>query len=174
MSCCSGVKLHVILQEDGTWTTPYKIEYKQKPDWQNLIPLFSLGYVKQNRDSTQFRSTADSQTVKAICVGSNTKSDGLLFYLPHLKKLIASSDYKLNPMVPSGPIFGLTYDGCIGFDLLSLLSEQFRPPAYEVRETIYFKCDDKEGYSRGFMLISPSREHPLATVQDYISGDVLQ
>eukprot|EP00957_Ditylum_brightwellii_P202761 15331703-Ditylum_brightwellii.AAC.1 len=33
--------------EDGTWTTPYEQVYKVKPDWRNLVPMFSLAHVKR-------------------------------------------------------------------------------------------------------------------------------
>eukprot|EP00957_Ditylum_brightwellii_P160370 12208404-Ditylum_brightwellii.AAC.2 len=153
---------------------PYEIVYQQKPDWRNLIPIFSLAYLKHNHDGTQFSSTADSQSIKAICVGNDTKSDGLLFYLPHSKKLIASADNKLDPTVPSGPIFGLQYNGCIGFNLYSSSSEQFRPPVYDTGEEIYFKADGMENYTKGVVIIPSSLNTPLATVQNKNMGDMVQ
>eukprot|EP00957_Ditylum_brightwellii_P016897 1274335-Ditylum_brightwellii.AAC.1 len=69
--------------------------------------MFSLSYIKRNRDADGFRVTADSQSIKAICVGNNNKSNGLLFYLPQTKSLVSSSDYTLDPFIPSGPAFNL-------------------------------------------------------------------
>mmetsp|Transcript_21148 Transcript_21148/g.26890 ORF Transcript_21148/g.26890 Transcript_21148/m.26890 type:complete len:438 (+) Transcript_21148:1038-2351(+) len=133
-----------IQTDNGVWTTPFELVHQTKLDWRNLIPKFSLSYVKRNRDSTKYRATADSQTIKAICVGNDKKSDGLLFYLPSSKSLISSLDYRLNPNVPSGPIFNLHYDGCIGFDLYTQSSERLRPPAYDVGQTIFSSMDQQQ------------------------------
>eukprot|EP00957_Ditylum_brightwellii_P026209 1982171-Ditylum_brightwellii.AAC.1 len=40
-----------IQADDGTWTTPFEQVYGIKPDWCNLVPMFSLAYVKRNRDA---------------------------------------------------------------------------------------------------------------------------
>eukprot|EP00957_Ditylum_brightwellii_P204167 15337988-Ditylum_brightwellii.AAC.1 len=85
-----------ILHKDGVWTTPFEEMHGVKLDWQNLVPMFSLSYVKRRRDAGVKRSTAESHSIKAICVGNDTQSNGLLFYLPNSKKLIASSDYCLD------------------------------------------------------------------------------
>eukprot|EP00957_Ditylum_brightwellii_P098509 7504167-Ditylum_brightwellii.AAC.1 len=126
--------------------------YGIKPDWQNLVPMFSLTYVKQERDASGFRATVDSQSIKAICVGNDKKSNGLLFYLPSSRSLISSSDYTLDPMVPSGPVFNLYYDGCTGFDLYTSSSEQMRPPAYKTGKDIYYKTDNVENYAHGTII----------------------
>eukprot|EP00957_Ditylum_brightwellii_P018926 1423285-Ditylum_brightwellii.AAC.1 len=33
-----------IQTDEGKWTTPFEIIYKTKPDWRNLVPMFSLSY----------------------------------------------------------------------------------------------------------------------------------
>eukprot|EP00957_Ditylum_brightwellii_P104226 7939253-Ditylum_brightwellii.AAC.1 len=109
--------------DEGTWTTPFEMVYGVKPDWRNLVPMFSLSCVKQERDASGFRATGDSQSIKAICTGNDKKSNGLLFYLPSSRSLISSPDYTLDPTVPLGPVFNLYYDGCIGFDLYTSSSE---------------------------------------------------
>eukprot|EP00957_Ditylum_brightwellii_P163014 12413261-Ditylum_brightwellii.AAC.1 len=118
----------LIQTDDGKWTTPFEMVFHTKPDWCNLVPMFSLAYIKCNRDASGFSATADSQSIKAICLGNDKKSGGLLFYLPMSKSIVSSSDYHLNPTILSGPIFNLHYDGCIGFDLYSSTSEQLCPP----------------------------------------------
>ena len=96
-----------IKTDKTTLTTPYFLAYNQKPDYQNLLPLFSAAYVKIYKSGEG--NTLESQTVKAILVGNDDKSDGKLFYNPETKKLMASSDYRLNITAPSGPLFNLKY-----------------------------------------------------------------
>eukprot|EP00957_Ditylum_brightwellii_P089191 6792282-Ditylum_brightwellii.AAC.1 len=120
-----------------------------KPHWHNLVPMFSLSYIKRRRDAGVKQSTADSQSIKAICVGNDTQSNGLLFYLPNSKKLIASSDYCLDLPVPSGSVFGLTYDGCIGFDLFSNASKDLRPLIYEPGQQVFYLLNNISGADNG-------------------------
>eukprot|EP00957_Ditylum_brightwellii_P197012 15009238-Ditylum_brightwellii.AAC.1 len=91
-----------IQADDGTWTTPCEQVYGTKPDWCNLVPIFSLAYVKRNRNAGGYRATTDSQSIKAICVGNDNKSNVLLFYLPSTQSLLLSADYSLDPTIPSG------------------------------------------------------------------------
>ena len=81
-----------ILFENGQCTNPHEQKYGTKPDWQNVVPMFSLNYIRRNWDGNKQWSTADSQYIMGICVGNDPKSDGLLFYLPTLKKA-GSADY---------------------------------------------------------------------------------
>eukprot|EP00957_Ditylum_brightwellii_P003304 250335-Ditylum_brightwellii.AAC.1 len=144
-----------------------------KSDWCNLVPMFSLSYVKRRRDAGVKRSTADSQSIKAICVGNGTQSDGLLFYLPTSKKLIASSDYRLDPSVPSGPVFGLTYNGCIGFDLFFDASVDLHPPIYKPRQQVHYQVDKDSSYAEATVLILPKGSTDDITLQNIATGDVL-
>ena len=34
-----------ILLENGQWTTPHDQKCHTKPDWSNLVPMLSLGYI---------------------------------------------------------------------------------------------------------------------------------
>ena len=90
--------------------------------------MFSLGYIRRNRDGNKSRATADSQYIMEICVGNNPKSNGLLFYLPTTKKLVGSAEYLLDPTVPYDPVFGYSYDGGIGFNL-------YNPSTNDIRTT---------------------------------------
>ena len=58
------------------------------------------------------------------------KSDGKLFYVPHTKSIIGPVDYDLDPSHPSGPVFSLTYDGGIYFNLHIPDSQECRSPTY--------------------------------------------
>ena len=101
--------------------------------------MFSLGYIRRNRDSNKHRATANSKSIMGICVGNDPKSYGILFYLPTTKKIVGSADYRLDLTVPYGPVFGYSYDGGIGFNLYNTSTNATRPPSYEKEEQIYFK-----------------------------------
>ena len=128
-----------ILLDNGQWTTLHEQKYGTKLDWSNLVPMFSLSYICRNRDGKKQRATADSQSIMKICVGNDPKSDGLLFYFPTSKKIVGSADYHLDSTVPSGPVFGYSYDGGIGFNLYNPYTNFTRPPSYYKEEQIYFK-----------------------------------
>ena len=121
---------------DRTWTSPFEQVYNVKPDWQNLVPMFSVAYVKRLRDADVSHNTSDSKTIHAICVGNDPDSDSLLFYLPHSCQCISSSDYTLDPSLPSGPGFGLHYDGKLHCQPFSPSSPTITPPVFSVNDTV--------------------------------------
>ena len=59
---------------------------------------------------------------------NDQKLDRKLFYVPHTKSIIGLVDYDLDPSHPSGPVFGLTYDGGIQFNLYIPDSQEWRSP----------------------------------------------
>ena len=70
-------------------------------------------------------------------MGNDPKSDGKLFYVPHTKSIIGSADYDLDPSHPSGPVFGLTYDGGIQFNLHIPDSQEWRTPTYNQGDKVH-------------------------------------
>ena len=95
----------------------------------------SLGYIRRNRDENKQRATDDSQSIMGVCVGNDPKSDGLLFYLHTSKKLVGSADYRLYPTVPSGTVFGYSYDEGIGFNLYNPSTNSTCPSSHKKRRT---------------------------------------
>ena len=71
-----------IILENGQWTTPHEQIYGTKPDWRNLVPMFSLCQIRRNCDGNKQWSTANSQYIIGIYVVNDTKIYGLLLYLP--------------------------------------------------------------------------------------------
>ena len=94
-----------------TWTSPYELLHNNKPNFRNLHPLFSVAYVKIFWDGLIHKKEELYQSIKAILVGIDPKLDEKLFYVPHTKSIIGSTDYDLDPSHPSSPVFGLIYDG---------------------------------------------------------------
>ena len=72
------VSNYIPIKTDGKkLTTPHYEAYKQHPDYRKLLLLSSAAYVKVY-DSAE-GNTFNSQTIKAILVGNDEKSDGCLF-----------------------------------------------------------------------------------------------
>lgn len=95
------------------WPSTYELLFKEKPNYRNLYSMFLVAYVKRFKDGFLHRKKYYSQSIKEMLVGDDIKSDGKLFYVPRTKSIIWSSDYKFNLSHPSGPVFGLKYDGGI-------------------------------------------------------------
>ena len=55
-----------ILCENGQWTTPHEKKYGTKLDWRNLVPMFSIGYIRRNQDGNKQWATSDSQSIMGI------------------------------------------------------------------------------------------------------------
>ena len=120
-----------IILDNCQCTNPHEQKYGIKTDWRNLVPMFSLGYIHRIRDGKKQRATSNSQSIMGICVFNNPKSYGLLFYFPTTKTIVGSADYCLDPTVPSGTVFGYSYDGVIGFNLYNPSTNTTRSPTYE-------------------------------------------
>jgi len=109
----------------GVLTTFFFEAYGIKPDYRKLSPPFLTSHVKIYESVEG--NTLTTQTIKAIIVGNDDKSDGKLFYNPATKSLLGSSDYRLDTFHPSGPLFGLAYNGNFEFHLVDE-TPAFNPP----------------------------------------------
>ena len=78
--------------------------------------MFYLSYIRRNRDIKKEQATTNSQSIMGICTGNDSKSSGLLFYLPTSKTLVGLADYSLDRTVPYGQVFVYYYDEVIGFN----------------------------------------------------------
>jgi hypothetical protein len=154
----------------GSLTTPFFEAYGHKPDYRKLLPLFSIAYVKLY-DSAK-GNTLDSQTVKAILVGNDPKSDGRLFYNPITKGLMGSSDYRLDISIPSGPPFNLIYNGGFDFNLFDNSAEAI-PPAFDLGQTAFIQPshDLHPSESAKILTIPMSLTAPYAVQLN--SGDII-
>ena len=55
--------------------------------------------------------------------------------------IIESADYDLDPSHPSGPVFGLTYDGGIQFNLHIPDAQEWRTPTYNQGDKVHLFND---------------------------------
>ena len=106
--------------------------------------------------TNQLQTTAVSQMIQVICIGNNLKSGDILFYLPTSQKLISFLVYKLNPLVPSRPMFNLKYNGNIGLNTYSPCSKKHRPTIYEIGKTVSYWLSETGDFVEGFILVASS------------------
>ena len=152
-----------ITTTSSTTTTPFFEAYGTKPDYRKLSPLFSTSFVKIY--SSAEGHTLSSQTIKAILVGNDEKSDGKLFYNPQTKQILASSDYRLNISEPSGPQFGLTYDGGPEYQLLTTSIES-TSPAFDLGQEVFLSPTHPDHpSSKGIIINVPFDHNQPFTVQ---------
>jgi hypothetical protein len=98
----------------GVFTTPHELVYGVKPDLRILFHLFSTGYFRKMKDSTLHHSGVSTSTsMQGIALGRYRKTGDMLFYSPHSKEIITSSDYKLDEGRHTPTAFNLSYDGGI-------------------------------------------------------------
>eukprot|EP00957_Ditylum_brightwellii_P107839 8226260-Ditylum_brightwellii.AAC.1 len=109
-----------------------------KLDWRNLILMFSLSYIKREKDSKKHRVTADSQSIKYICVGNNLKKQWLTILPTFQQQAGCVIRHELDPSIPSGPVFGLPYDENIGLNLYNESS----PSIHAKHEMGYVQSDN--------------------------------
>jgi hypothetical protein len=95
--------------EDGSFTTPFELVHRKKPDLRVLFKLFSLAAVRRERVGDEHLSKFDSQSVPMIAVGRCPHSNGLQFYNPATGSFVSSIDYVLQSNVTSGTKFGYKY-----------------------------------------------------------------
>jgi deoxyuridine 5'-triphosphate nucleotidohydrolase len=130
--------------KEGLIYTPYERAYGKKVDYRNLFPMFSKTYIKVTTEQGgSHKNKFKTQSLKTICVGKCPKSNSLLFYHPDSKQLISDADgHRFDNFSPSGPQFGLKYDGSF---IMTRKSDEpiHQSPAHEENDTAYIKIKDK-------------------------------
>jgi hypothetical protein len=95
--------------EDGSFTTPFELVHKVKPDLRVLFPMFGLAAVRRERVGDSHLNKFDSQSIYMISVGRCQQSNGLQFYNPSNCTFVSSIDYKFQMHSTSGVHFGYKY-----------------------------------------------------------------
>jgi hypothetical protein len=105
-------------------------------------------------------------------VGQCDKSDGLIFYHPLSKQTLTCGEgYKFDTFSPSGPQFGLHFDGSFIFSTQSVLAGIDRPPTHEEGTTVYLKTDSS--YIPSLILSVPvDEEQDNYVIQEKESGNI--
>ena len=124
---------YIPLRIDGKLSTPHELAYGKKVDLRNIIPLFSVSYIRHNNES----NSINSNSYRAILIGRSTKSHTYDFYHPPTKKIITTSIYRIDETIPAGPTFNLQYDGGMYFNKYHENHQINKSPTYTTDETAY-------------------------------------
>lgn len=95
--------------EDGSFTTPFELAHKTKPNLRVLFQLFSLAAVRRERVGDARLSKFELQSVPMIAIGKCPNSNGIQFYNHVSGTFVSSIDYVFQPNVTSGARFGYKY-----------------------------------------------------------------
>ncbi len=95
--------------EDGSYTTPFKLVHKTKPDLRVLFKLFSLAAVRRVRIGDDKLTKFESHSLPMIAIGCCPTSNGIQFYNPINSTFVSSIDYKFQHYTASGMGFGYSY-----------------------------------------------------------------
>ena len=100
------VSNYLPIKLDNKHTTPHELVFGQKPDFQNLFPMFSVAYIDYEDPHT-----LNIQTAKTILIGRCDISHSLEFFHPHTQRILTSAVYRVDETLTAGPSFGMAYDG---------------------------------------------------------------
>ena len=168
------VSNYLPLTVNDTLTTPFELVYKTKPDLRNLLPMFSVSYVRRSRDANTNRLTFHSTSIRCICLGRDDVSNQLEFFHPPTRQLLYSDDYIFDKHLCPGPTFNLDYDG--GLYLLKYKDHQDEdnispfPPNYAM---FALTSTSPDTYAPCKILRIPERYSDTYTVT-YADGNIHQ
>ena len=149
------------------YTTPYEMVYKDKPDYRQLIRLFSTVYFSHSKDNTKARTNMQAHTLAGIAVEWSDTANGLLVYNPITKELYTTSVYKIDEHNQTKTYFNLQYDGGMFSGLYSTDSAQNIPENYPIGTsvTITTNTDKSKGYVLAVPSHSISDDDPMYTIK---------
>ena len=157
--------------------TPHENLFGEKVDYRLLFPLFAPAYIKKETlQGGSHLNKFQSQSIKTICVGTCPRSDSLLFYHPHTKKVLSCADgYVFDMYSPAGPTFGESYDGTFNLNTKSSLHTIHMAPTHEKNKEIFVPSTrNPSSYHKATVLESPVDDDDPYTVQVATTGDIRQ
>ena len=139
-------------------TTSHELVFGIQPDFQNILPMFSVAYVDYKDVHT-----LKIQTVKAILIGRSDISHALEFYHPQTKRVLTSAIFRLDETLTAGPSFGLPYDGGFYFHKFVDTSSQYIAPTFEPKEKVLVSTPS--GEITGTIVTIPLQNDNIYTIQ---------
>lgn len=112
--------------------------YREKPDLRNLLPMFSVCYLRRRKslDDTKIPNS-QPHSLAAILVGRSNVSNSPLFFHPHTQKLITTDDFYMDESIPAGPTFDISYNNGIHFNSYAELNAYLKPPTFKPDQTLF-------------------------------------
>ncbi len=154
----------------------HELVFGTKADYRVLFPMFSLAYLKQEREQGGLhKNKFKSRSLKCIIVGSDTKSNGFLFYHPPSKQLFSGNNgHRLDTFLPAGPQFHEKFDGNFIFNTRASMDNIHRPMTHEDGKTVYY-LDSDNTYTKATVISVPiDDETEPYTVQSVDQGTIIE
>ena len=108
---CLSIQNIFLIKYNKTYTSPHELVFTGKPNYCQLITIFSTVYFSHTKDNTKVRTNVQVHTLTGISVGQSDTSNGLLVYNPITKELYTTSIYKMDEVNATKTYFNLPYDG---------------------------------------------------------------
>ena len=96
----------------GSIVSPFMLVHGVAPDVRTWVPLFSVCYFHQEKDSKVKRSKNQANSLDGIVLGRSPISNALLVYNPRSKSFYEPVDYTIDPhRIPGAMYSEVKYDG---------------------------------------------------------------
>ena len=136
------VSNYVPLKISGKLTIPHELVYGSKPNLQNILPMFSVCYIRRRKsDENTNTKNVKNHSLAVIIVGRSTVANSPLFFHPHTKRLITADDYFVDDTIVTGPAFDIASAICIHFNSYSEQNIYLQPPTFKPEQTVFVKLD---------------------------------
>ena len=169
------IKNYLPVNLKGQITSPHELVYHHKPDMRCLFPLFSVAYIDKDEDSNTNRGNFSSLSLRVIAIGKSSRANCLEFYHPPSKQILTRAVYRLDPIIASGPLFNLPYDGGIFFNTYHNGADMHQRPTFDINQTVFMpKLNNPEQYITCKVLGVPPPESNLYTIQRYDNNNIIQ
>ena len=167
------VSNYIPLTVNNTLTTPHELVFNEKPNLQNLLPLFSVAYIRRRKsdDNTKLQNV-ESHSLAVILVGRSTIANSPIFFHPHTNKIITTDDYYLDETIPAGPAFDIACTTCLHFNSYAEQNVHLRPPTFKPTQTVFVKYN--KIYQQAIIITLPTRESNIYTLQIKSDGSIHQ
>ena len=167
------VSNYIPLKINSSFTTPHELVFGDKPNLQNLLPMFSVAYVRQRKSENDTAlQNVESHSIAVILVGRSTVANSPIFFHPHTNKLITTDDYYLDESIPPGPAFDIACTSGLHFNLYAEQNIHLRPPTFKPTQIIFVKYN--KSYEKATIITLPTRESNIYTLQIESDGSIHQ
>ena len=126
--------------------------------------MFAVAHIRHYHDKQNSHLTnTDVHSTSAILLGRAEHSPSTLFYHPSTGKTIISDDFYLDESLPTGPAFGLPFQGGFHFHSYTQLGDSFKSPTYIPQQDVFVEYDSK--FHQAKIITLPSKGDTIYTVQ---------
>ena len=167
------VSNYIPIRINNSYTTPHELVFHQKPNLQNLLPMFSVAYVRRRKsdDHTKLQNV-ESHSIAVILVGRSNVCNSPIFFHPKTSKIITTDDFLLDETIPAGPAFDIACTSGIHFNSYAEQNAYLRPPTFKPTQNVFVKYNGK--YEKASVITIPTRDSNIYTLQIESDGSIHQ